>query len=108
MSGASSSQLISRIGFEASYLLPNLENPMEIKAKLGMQHQNMDGQSVGYSLNGAGGSMNLPAFSENSTFVGLGIQRKMGNNSHISLNYNGTQSSNGLSHGLQFNFEKKI
>ena len=108
VNASSSRQLIGRIGFEAGYLLPDLENPMEIKARLGMQHQSMDGQSVGYSLNGADGSLNLPAFSENSTFVGLGIQRKLGNNSHINLNYNGTQSSNGLSHGLQFNFEKKI
>ena len=107
--GGSGSQLITRYGVEVSYLFPNLESPTELKGQLGMQHHRMSGQNVDYRLQAGGsGSMNLPFFAERAAFVGLGVQRKVSDYSHISLSYNGTRSSKGLSHGLQFNFESRF
>ena len=109
VAGGKNSQLITRYGLEASYLFPNLESPTEVKARLGRQRHNMAGQSSGYSMQGGGsGTLSIPAFAENATFVGLGFYRKVSDYSHISLNYNGTKSKHGLSHGLQFNFESKF
>ncbi len=104
----SGNQLISRIGFETRYLLPDPEHPTEIKARLGMQHQHLTGHNAGYRQREFDGVVMVPAFAENSTFIGLGIQRKIADDSHISLNYNGTRSSNGLSHGLQLTYESRF
>ena len=109
VSGGSGSQLITRYGLEAGYLFPNLESPTELKLRLGRQKHNMAGQSSGYTMQGGGsGTLSIPAFSENATFVGLGFHRKVSDNSHISLSYNGTRAKAGLSHGLQLNFESKF
>ena len=109
VSGGSGSQLIARYGLEASYLFPNLETPTELKARLGRQHHYMASRNSGYSVSGEGsGNLNIPGFAENASFAGLGFYRKVGDYSHISLNYNGTRSGNGLSHGLQLNFESKF
>ena len=108
VNGSSSYQVISRLGFEASYLLPDLEKPIEVKVRLGGQHQKLNGQTSNYVIHGVENVMNLPSFSENSVFMGLGLQRKIGDMSYLSLNYDGNFSPSGRSHGLQLQLEKQF
>ena len=109
VNNGSGSQLITRYGLEASYLFPDLESPTELKARLGRQRHNMASQNTAYSLQGGdSGSLSIPAFAEDATLVGLGFYRKVSDYSHISFNYNGARSENGLSHGLQLSFQSKF
>ena len=106
---ATNTQMISRLGMEAGYLLSNLEKPTEIKTRFGVQLQNMPAQNGSYQLStGATGQLRVPAMSERSLFTGLELQRQMGQHSKIAMSYNGTFSANGNSHGLQLEFEKKF
>ncbi|MRI31704.1 hypothetical protein EOPP23_01675 [Endozoicomonas sp. OPT23] len=106
--GSSSTQVTStRFGLELGYLM-DLENPMELKVRAGMQHQTISGQSTSYELPfGMQGQLSVPGSSEKALFTGLALHKRVGSG-HMALSYSGTHSSASSSHGLQLEYERSF
>ena len=102
----SSSQITTaRLGMELGYLLPEQEMPVELKVRLGVQHQKSAGYKTGYEFSGVQEQLNVPGYSERSLYTGLAIQKAFSKGS-LALSYSGTHSSSTNSHGLQLEFER--
>ncbi|MGI9282398.1 MAG: autotransporter outer membrane beta-barrel domain-containing protein [Endozoicomonas sp.] len=103
----SNNQLITRLGAEVGYVLPNLEKHTEVNLRLGWQHQNLNTGSTSFQLPGQGvsGQFDGKGVSDSGLFYGASIHRRMSEISDLSLAYTATSTGKGLSHGLQFQYE---
>ena len=83
----SNDQLVTRLGAEVSYLLPDLENPTVLNLRLGWQQQSLSEGSTSYELpeQGASGRFNTKGFGDSGIFYGVSFNRKMSDVSNISL-----------------------
>ena len=110
----STSQHLVRLGSEVSYLLPNLENPTEISAALGIQQQSIGkyDNSYTYHQTTAGNSnsnpFTAPSVSDSGIFYEVGIQRLVSDTATLRLDYMGTSGSKSHSNGVKLTFEKKF
>ncbi len=106
--GSSASQVtVTRLGLELGYLM-DMESPMELKVRAGIQHQTISGQSTRYELPfGMQRQLNVPGSSDKALFTGLALHKRAGSG-HIALSYSGTHSSTSNSHGLQLEYERSF
>ncbi|WP_257280647.1 autotransporter outer membrane beta-barrel domain-containing protein [Endozoicomonas sp. ISHI1] len=92
---------VSRMGVSLTYDSFLMNQPVELKASLGWQHNDYEPDDIEYMNS----KHSLKGYDENATYYSLGIATQLSGQLNMNVGYAGTWSENALGHYLQAGVE---
>ncbi|WOG29157.1 autotransporter outer membrane beta-barrel domain-containing protein [Endozoicomonas sp. 8E] len=90
---------VSRMGGSLSYDCFLINQPMELKASLGWQHNDYEPDDIEYM------NSEYNSYDENAAYYSLGMETQLSGQLNLNIGYAGTWSENALGHYLQAGLE---